>query len=222
MFTKQRIMNYRQIFFTLSIGFLFFLTGEGIQAQGFGGGLKAGITASEVSGDNLSGPNKLGWNAAVFTNTRLGTATRIQLELMYIQKGSRSTPNEKNNFYDYRFALQYAEIPLLLILDFPWAGEGQFADRLSLEAGFSASFLVGSREEENERLLDLSEEKPFHGEELNLLLGLYYPIAAQVYFHLRFSQALTPLRPHEGGTTVWYNRGQYNTAWTFGLSWALR
>lgn len=215
-------MLKRHVIFSLFFVLFVFWPGKVVWGQRFGGGLKGGLAASEVSGDNLGGPDKLGWFAAVFTNTSLGAITRVQLELMYIQKGSRSTPNEKNNFYDYRFALQYAEIPLLLIVDFPWGGGGQFADRLSLETGLSAGFLVESKELENDRLLDLSDEKPFHRAELNLLLGLYYPVTRQINFHMRFSQGITPLRPHEGGTAVWYNRGQYNTAWTFGLSWDLR
>jgi hypothetical protein len=214
-------MVKRQIIFFVAIILFVLWPWKMALGQGFGGGLKGGLAASEVSGDNLGGPDKLGWFAAVFTNTALGDITRIQLELMYIQKGSRSTPDEKNNFYDYRFALQYVEIPFLLIVDFPWGGGGRFADRLSLETGLSAAFLVGSEEMENDRMLDLSEEKPFHGAELNLLLGFYYPVTSQLNFHLRFSQGITPLRPHEGGTSVWYNRGQYNTAWTFGISWNL-
>ncbi|MDX9941883.1 MAG: outer membrane beta-barrel protein [Bacteroidales bacterium] len=214
-------MKNHGMFFFLVLISLLFCPGKHVMGQRFVGGLKGGLAASEVSGDNLSSPNKLGWFGAVFTNIRVGDFSRVQLELMYIQKGSRSTPNEKNNFYDYRFTLQYAEIPFLLVVDFPWGDAGGFADRISLEGGLSAAFLVGSNEVENDRVLDLSGEKPYHNQELNLLMGLYYPITGQVHFHLRFSQGITPLRPHEGGTAMWYNRGQYNTVWTFGLVWEL-
>jgi hypothetical protein len=188
--------------------------------QRFGGGFKGGLAASEVSGDNLGGPDKLGWFASVFTNTSLSAFSKVQLELMYIQKGSRSRPNENNNFYDYRFSLQYAEIPVLLVFDFPFAGNSRFADRLSLETGLSASFLVGSSEFLNDFPVDASTNKPFNDAELNILLGMYYPIADWLEFQLRFSQGLTPIRPHLGGTQTWYNRGQYNTVWTFGLAWS--
>lgn len=214
-------MRYPRLMFSLALVFLLVFQVRDVKGQRFGGGVKMGLTASEVSGDNLGGPDKLGWFAAVYTNRQLSSVSSLQLELMFIQKGSRSTPSEKNNFFDYRFSLQYAEIPVLLITDFPWGGGGVFADRLSLETGLSAAFLVGWDEVENDRVLNLSVEKPFQREELNLLLGLYYPITSQILFHLRFSQGITPLRPHEGGTAVWYNRGQYNTVWTFGLSWDL-
>lgn len=201
---------------------LMLFSNKAAYGQRFGGGFKGGLAASEVSGDNLGGPDKLGWFASVFTNTSVGTFSRVQLELMYIQKGSRSRPNEKNNFYDYRFSLQYAEIPVLLIFDFSSAGNSRFADRLSLETGLSASFLVDSSEFLNDFSVDSSINKPFNDAELNVLLGLYYPVAEWLKFNLRFSQGVTPLRPHLGGTQTWYNRGQYNTVWTFGLAWSFR
>ncbi len=199
---------------------LFF--GAGFAAgQGFDGGLRAGIAASEVSGDNLGGPDKLGWFASVFTSTGLGAYSRVQLEMLYIQKGSRSRPNEKNNFYDYRFSLQYVEVPLLFIYDFPLGENLRHGGRLSLEAGLSLAFLVAALEKENDLEIDLAQEKPYNDAELNVLLGLYYPVANRLKFHLRFSQGITPLRPHLGGSQTWYNRGQYNTVWTFGLAWSL-
>jgi hypothetical protein len=187
-------------------------------AQHFVGGLKGGLTASEVSGDQLGGPNKAGWFAAVFTNISTGSFSRLQLELMYIQKGSRSVPTERNDFYSYKFYLQYVEIPLVYAFDFA-AFELPFARRLTAEAGLSLSILVDHHEEVNELVLDLSDIKPFHGSELNLLLGLSYPLGESLGVNFRFSQGVTPLRPHEGGSTVWYNRGQYNTVWSLGLSY---
>lgn len=189
--------------------------------QRFDGGLRGGLSASEVSGDNLGGPDKLGWFASVFTSTGVGNYSRLQLEILYIQKGSRSRPNEKNNFYDYRFSLQYAEVPLVIIYDFPFGDNLRLGGRLSLEAGLSVAFLVAALEKENDLEIDLGQEKPYNDAELNVLLGLYYPMADRLNFHLRFSQGITPLRPHLGGSQIWYNRGQYNTVWTFGLAWSL-
>ncbi|MBW6496781.1 MAG: PorT family protein [Bacteroidales bacterium] len=205
----------------LLVSWLFLVAGGPALSQGFDGGLRGGIAASEVSGDNLGGPDKLGWFAAVFTSTGVGTYSRLQLELLYIQKGSRSRPNEKNNFYDYRFSLQYVEVPLVLIYDFPFGENMRHGGRLSLEAGLSLAFLVAALEKENDLEIDLAQEKPYNEAELNFLLGLYYPVADRLKFHLRFSQGITPLRPHLGGSQTWYNRGQYNTVWTFGLAWSL-
>lgn len=203
--------------------FLFFsgLSPQWLVAQQFGGGFKSGLTGSEVSGDNLAGPDKLGWFAAAFTNVPVRSHSKIQLELLFIQKGSRSKPNEKNNYYDYRFSLQYVEVPFILIMGFPPEASSKFVGGFSVEAGLSVAMLVAAVETENDLELDLSALKPYKEAELNVLLGLYYPVGERFSFHFRFSQGLTPLRPHLGATQTWYNRGQYNTVWTFGLSWAV-
>jgi len=213
-------MTWRRIG-VLLVFFLIMLGSGHVHGQRFDGGLRAGIAASEVSGDNLGGPDKMGWFASVFTSTGVGIFSRLQLELLYIQKGSRSRPNEKNNFYDYRFSLQYAEVPLVVIYDFPFGENLRLGGRLSLEAGLSVAFLVAALEKENDLEIDLGQEKPYKDAELNVLLGLYYPVADRFNFHLRFSQGVSPLRPHLGGSQTWYNRGQYNTVWTFGLAWSL-
>ncbi len=186
-------------------------------AQRFYGGINAGLTASEVSGDRAAGPDKLGWFASVFTNTHLTTYSFLQLELMYVQKGSRVVPDEPGD-RDYKFYLQYVEIPVVFKFDFSVFGELPYVDRLAGEFGLSMSVLVDHFEEENGLEMDLTASRPFNTAELNALIGLYYPIGEIMEMHLRFSQGVTPLRPHEGGTKVWYNRGQYNTVWSFGLS----
>ncbi len=196
---------------------LILLGARGASSQNFAGGFKAGVAASEVSGDNLGGPRKFGVYAGVFTNFSTGAFSHLQLELMYIQKGSRAVPSEDNNLYSYKFFLHYVEIPLsytfqFSTFDLPYIG------LMAGEAGLSWSFLVDHYEEELDRVLDLSQEKPFNDSELNLFLGLVYPLNDAWNVSLRFTQGITPLRPHQGQTTLWYNRGQYNSVWGLGLS----
>lgn len=198
--------------------FSFFITDFAI-GQGFLGGIKAGITASEVSGDRLGNPNKVGLFAAVFSAIPTGTYSQLQMELMYIQKGSRSIPTENNNFRTYKFFLQYVEVPISYRFDFE-VFNLPFARRLSGEAGIAGSVLVGHREESN-GAIPPEEEKPFRGAELNLLLGLYYPLSGPLDFSIRFTQGVTPIRPHQGGSSVWYNQGQYNSVWSIGLSYTI-
>lgn len=194
-------------------------TGD-ILGQRFHGGIRGGLVASEVSGDNLSGPNKLGWHAAAFTFTRITDYSDLWLEIMYIQKGSRSVPNEKNNFYEYKFYLQYVEVPLYYRMDIARFTDVDYLDKLLVSAGLSVSVLVNSFESDDGTTIFLPGEKEdFHPAELNLLIGISYPITSYFDFTFGITNSLTPLRPHSGGGKTWYNRGQYNTAWTFGLSY---
>lgn len=191
-------------------------------AQMFRGGLQAGITASEVSGDDAGGPDKLGLFASVFTNRDISEFSRLQLELMYIQKGSRAYydpwddihGNQNNGFWakddndfdpdpdpddgyrDYRFNLHYIEIPILYIFDFSSITQLVYVDRISAKLGVSVSTVVGHYEEDvGLDITDImAERRPFRAAELNLLAGLFYPITENLSFHFRFSQGVSPMR----------------------------
>lgn len=196
-----------------------------VGAQSFRGGLKAGLTASEVSGDRSGGPNKLGWFASVFTDYPVSDFSFWHLELMYIQKGSRefSDPEDPSQgFYrDYRFNLQYVEIPVLFKIHFPVARRLPYTNWLGGEAGFSVSRVIGHYETNDfgvDITGDMAADRPFRPAELNLILGFQVPLGDMFAFNFRISQGVTPVRDHASGKQVWYNRGQYNTAWALGFS----
>jgi hypothetical protein len=138
---------------------------------------------------------------------------------MYIQKGSRSKPTKTNGFYDYRFSLHYVEIPVLFIQDFARFTTISYIEKLSVQAGLSASFLVDHHESNSGYSITNPDRENFHTAELNLMLGFAYPIGKSIFFNLGFSNSLTPVRPHESHVNTWNNYGQYNTLWTAGLSY---
>ncbi len=258
---EKRIIDYlyglMKGFVRLILGVCFVMAWQGIAAQTFRGGFEAGVTASEVSGDDAGGPDKLGWYALVFTNTDVHSHARLQLELMYIQKGSRAYHEpwdeehanklhgyfpagspwkeddpiepDPSGYRDYRFNLHYVEVPLLLQFDFSPLTRLPYVEHMSGEFGVSASVVVGHFEEnEGMDVTDLMAElRPFKAAELNLLAGLYLPISDGLRFHMRFSQGITPLRTRYGkdeiscaGTFECYRkRHQFNTVWSFGLSY---
>lgn len=200
--------------------FVIGLLATSLNAQKFGGGFKGGIVASEVSGDNMAGPNKLGYFGSAFTFLPLGSYAYIQGEVMYIQKGSRSVPNKHNSYYDYRFSLQYVEIPLLYVQDMSRFTTVSYLSRLLLHGGLSVSFLTQYEESEDGYTLP-SDSNTYNLAELNLLLGLSYPISEVLFFNIGYSNSITPIRPHASGETAWNNYGQYNTLWTFSLSYVI-
>jgi hypothetical protein len=214
-------IRLRLLLFLIVFGFC--LTSHLVFAQRFDGGLKAGMVASEVSGDNLSGPNKLGFYASVFTFTPISDNSSLQLEIKYIQKGSRAIPTERNNFNDYRLHLQYVEVPVILRTNISSFTDIRQLDKFLFLGGLSFSSLVRHFEQDEEGLDVTGSPRgnEFYDAELNIILGFSYPITPSFDFVFGFSNSLTPLRPHAGGGRVWYNRGQYNTLWTFGLSYVI-
>ncbi len=206
---------------------LFFLLGslqQEVQAQTFRGGLQAGLTATEVSGDDASGPDKLGWFASVFTNTDISHHTRLQLELTYIRKGSRvyhdPWDDEHGNqngdgvlfhhglfqedpidppddgYRDYRLTLHYVEVPVMVQFDFSPLTRLPYVELMSGELGISVSTVVGHHEEKRERDVtdEMADQRPFKFAELNVLAGLRFPITDGLSFSARFSQGVTPFR----------------------------
>ncbi len=243
---------------TFIIVSLFGLFSERIYGQMFRGGLQGGLTASEVSGDHAGGPDKLGWYASVYTNRDIGPFSRLQLELMYIQKGSRAyhdpwdqihgnqnngfllkddndfdpDPDPDDGYRDYRFHLHYVEVPLFFIFDFSSITQITFVDRLSGELGLSLATVVGHYETDNfglDRTDEMASLRPFKFAELNVLLGLQYPITDDLTFHFRFAQGVSPIRTRYSRGDIfcanafecYRKRHQFNTVWTFGLSYTM-
>ncbi|ASB49293.1 porin family protein [Alkalitalea saponilacus] len=188
-----------------------------IQSQVFRGGFKGGVVASEVSGDHLSGPNKFGLYGSAFTMLPLSQYSFLQMEVMYIQKGSRSVPSESNNYFDYRFNLQYVEVPFLFVQNMSAYTSLNYLDKILFHGGLSVSFLVNSNESED--LVEYPNRSDFNAAELNLLVGFSYPLYEALYLNFGYSNSLTPIRSHADGQTTWINRGQYNVLWTLGLTW---
>jgi hypothetical protein len=225
---KARLQFWRPELPMVGLLLLLLLAQPPARAQSFRGGFQAGLTASEVSGDLSGGPNKLGWFASVYTDISFSPHTYWQLELMYIQKGSREfndpeTP-EEGIYRDYRLNLQYVEVPVVFKFDFSVFERLPYADWLTGEIGLSVSRVVGHYETndegaENTDLMAL--ERPFHAGELNVLAGFYFPVSDNLNVHFRYTQGVTPLRPHAGGTRTWYNRGQYNSVWLIGLAYLI-
>ncbi len=206
-----------KIFLLTILGFLILVVPS--QGQSFKGGFRGGLTTSEVSGDNLSGPTRLGWFATAFTSRSISESSEVVLEIMYIQKGSRSVPNEKNDFRNYSFFLQYVEIPVWYRVDISRYSQLDIVKKLKVNAALSVSFLVGYDETDLGTGVVRNEEQDFNKAELNFLAGLSNPLYKKFDFTFSFSNSLTPIRPHRGGGSTWYNRGQYNTVWTFGVAY---
>ncbi len=188
-------------------------------SQRFEGGLKAGIVASEISGDELAGPNKLGWFAGVYTAYPLSINSKLQIELLYITKGSRAVPSEPLD-RDYLLKLDYAETVLLFKQSLAPYSSFNYVKKMTAEIGLSFAVLVGSYEVENDdRVIDVSDERPYNRFEGNLWAGIYFPVTDNIRFNFRFSNSITPVRKHWSQEVVWYNWGQYHTLWTFGVDY---
>ena len=179
-----------------------------LHAQRFHGGIMGGLAATQLDGDNLGGYNKPGVRVGGWVNTRVWPNTILQLELEYIQKGSKISQNELESGKYYHSRLNYIQVPLLARTD--------LMNRLQGEAGIAGSYLTRSLEDKDGGGF-LKADPDFTQFEFSGLVGLSYQLLNNLAASVRFNYSLLPVREHPGNQTRWLDRGQYNNAMLFSL-----
>ena len=178
------------------------------QGQRFEGGVMLGLAATQIDGDNLGGYNKPGIRGGGWVNTPVSGNLILQLELEFLQKGSKISEQELNSKQYYHARLNYLQAPVLV--------KTSLMDRLTGEAGIAGSYLFTSVEDKDG--YGVSEADPFFDRlELSGLIGLNYQLTANPTGQIRFNYSLLPVRPHPGDQYYWLDRGQYNNALLFSL-----
>ncbi len=188
---------------------------ESTDVSRFYGGVRVGFTASQISGDDLTGFHKVGAHAGGFVNHAIVPSGRLklQLELDFTMKGSHShTPKNviADNFYS--LTLGYMEVPLMLV----WtAGKWQLWGQkfnFELEIGPAFGVHVFTREREANGLI--VGRPPFRWYEFSGLAGISLMVADHHSVNFRFENSIIPVR-----IPTWvYDRvvyKQFNTLLTF-------
>ncbi|OQX81098.1 MAG: hypothetical protein B6D61_01095 [Bacteroidetes bacterium 4484_249] len=186
---------------------IFIITGIVLSAQDFHGGVLGGLAATEISGDRLQGPNKAGVYVGGFVNRHFTDRSSVQMELDFIQKGSRENPDSSNAYQSYLLRINYIEMPVHYKYDFSKNG--------TLEAGLSLGVLIHSHEEANG--YEWTSGSDFDIFDFSINIGAYYTIIQNLRINVRYSNSILPVRPHAGGATWKANKGQYNEVLSFVL-----
>jgi len=176
--------------------------------QRFHGGAMGGLAATQLDGDNLGGYNKPGLRVGGWVNTHIQPNTILQLELEYIQKGSKISENELKNQRYYHSRLNYIQVPLVV--------KTSLLTRLKGEAGMAGSYLTKSLEDKDGGGF-IEAEPEFTQFEFSGLVGLSYQLSENLAANVRFNYSLLPVREHPGDQVYWLNRGQYNNVMLFSL-----
>jgi len=75
--------------------------------------LVAGFNATQVDGDDLAGYRKIGLNAGGSAFIRLPKNFSVNFEILYSQKGSRTSGNQTINSDTYKLILDYVDVPVI-------------------------------------------------------------------------------------------------------------
>jgi hypothetical protein len=178
--------------------FAFLLITIFLSAQNFNAGIRFGLCGSQVNGDRLSGFNKLGVLGGGFVNRKITEKVSLQMEIVFIQKGSRKPTDINNTFY--RMRVHYIEVPILFLY--------HATKKITLTAGPSYGTLIFS--EENDEFGVYKNTQPFRKYELAGNAGIIYKLDDQWSFDGRFSQSITTIRPFPGSYNPFFDKGQYN------------
>lgn len=175
-----------------------------VSAQNYKGGIKLGLVSSQVAGDTYSGFNKAGLNAGGWISLPISRRSEIQMELAYIQKGSRENPDQEKGRYDtYIMRLEYVEMPFLY--------RYVYNQRFNFETGLGMNFLIHSKETFNgEELTD----NPFKRQNLCFLAGFSVNISDKLKINFRTDNSLFSIRKEKVSGDVWrfWGYGQFSDA----------
>lgn len=120
-----------------------------IFSQEFFGGLILGGTTSQIAGDNRGGFNKVGIVGGAFAGLNLSHDFDVQMELKFIQKGSRSTDIDNRPQYDpFLIQLNYIDLPIVFSYNLNKININDVNLKwLKFELGLSLDILVKARQE---------------------------------------------------------------------------
>ena len=195
---------------------LLFLTGLILTgySQPFNAGIIAGGNVSQIDGDFWVGYHKFGYQAGAFVNLRVSPRSAFQMELEYIQKGSRKNADSASgDFFTQIIRLHYIEIPLLY--------QYTFAGKFSAEAGPAADISVGSYETDKTGQV-VSDLVPLRTVSLAGIAGISWFITNHWKVNLRFNYSLMSIRQKVANYPLSYRhilfeRGQYNNVLALSL-----
>jgi len=192
---------------------LFLILPLGLLAQKFNAGILAGGLVSQVDGDTYEGYHKVGFLAGGFVGLRISRHSSFQMEMQYIQKGSRNS-NDSAHMSDntYLLRIHYLEIPVLY--------QYTFAKRFAAEIGPAIDVTLGSYEESN-----LQEGPPNTVPLRPVTLAGIVGVSGYITHHLkasfRFNYSILSIRNGytNGARKILFEWGQYNNVLSLSFSW---
>jgi len=201
-------MNRTLLIFSFLIFSLFYG-----HSQGFNAGLQAGILGSQVDGDTYVGYNKPGLFAGGFVNRPLSSKLLLQLEINFIQKGSKDINNQTG--FKYKLAMNYVEVPFFICYKYKY--------KIQVEAGLSFGYLINATESDNNGIV--TGNPSFNKFELSWLGGMSYPLTQKLSVGIRYlyTAFFTPVRSNPTNNYYLYitKRGEYNNLVIFLLRYQL-
>ncbi len=198
MLKKRYTIRAISIFlFTLSLSI-------SVYSQEFKAGIQLGITGTQVTGDQLAGFNKAGLFGGFFVNRNFGRLGDGQLEINFIQKGSKKNAHpDKGDYVKYLLRLNYIEVPVMYKFN--------IKNILKIEAGVMFAYLINSKEFDIQGKVYPDPSIPYYKKyDISGFAGINYKINDIFSLSFRYSYSILAIRPKPNSVTYRYNAGQFN------------
>ena len=167
-------------------------------SQSFFGGLALGGVTSQVDGDHNNGFHKIGFTGGAFVGLRLTDFVETQLEIKYIQKGSRSSADDP---YQFTIRLDYVEMPIIAAANLGFLNiNGKTINWISLEAGASLDVLAHTNQKNNGA--NENGQNQWKRMCINGILGIKFNLSQKLQFDIR---VITSINSAYAGN--FYDRG---------------
>lgn len=168
------------------------------QEQRFGAALIAGVTASQIDGDQSAGFNKLGLQGGLRGIARLGQRTDASVEILYTQRGAKSR-FVKDRFDPYTFSirLDYIEVPVQWHYK-DWLVKGEDGDpdwyRAAFNIGLSYARYMGKGPSKGEvNGLDIVALDYLRKNDVAFVVGANVLTSPHFGFTFRYMRSLFPM-----------------------------
>jgi hypothetical protein len=186
---------------------VFFAITSQLAAQGFVGGGSLGIVASQVNGDELSGYNKLGLCGGLFVRNEFNDRYSLQMDIQFIQKGSRKRTNPEDGDYSYfLLRLSYVEVPIMF--------QAKVYKKFYAEGGLALGYLIRARQDADGNGM-LEPDPAFKRFDIPYIIGVSYGFTDNIRFNIRHSFSIIAIRDFPGQQSYYFDSGQYNKLLTF-------
>lgn len=202
-FSPDSLRNLSKVMITCMVIHLMFY--PPLHSQGFKGGLMAGLTASQVDGDNMSGYNKFGFQGGVFVKTHFNPGNASALTFQYTGKAGDTTDVVLKPRWALQLGLKYAakgaanrfdpDNPairqnILHYVEFPVLMNYYYHDKWFFEGGLIPGYLTKSISKVPGSTS--ANSRDYNKFDLAGALGVNYFISPQLWLNMRFSYSLFP------------------------------
>lgn len=197
---KYRVMRFFPAAFLLLI-FVGLMPDSALaqRQQRFKAGIVAGLTASQIDGDESAGYHKVGLQGGLRGVIILGGKQDASVEILYTQRGCRNQPK---TFPEFSTTLGYIEVPVQWhYKDWLMEGEGNAPDwyRMQFNIGLSYGRLLNSQDKFNDGFGIFSALPDLEKNSFCFLVGATFNASPHLGFTVRLHRGLNKLyQPGDG------------------------